>query len=155
MLRIRKSMDKIKRKSVSTNVLLLAAISLVIVVIFQLLLLFKVHYGLYIVSIKGDSMEPAYMSGDKCIVVTENYNIKRNDVVIVRKQDKTIIKRIYALPGEIVTIKQNKNTNNITLNSNQYYILGDNKAISHDSRSYGPIEKEQIIAKVILNIPTK
>ena len=148
-------MDKTKRKSVSTNALLLAAISLVIVVILQLLLLFKVHYGLYIVSIKGDSMEPAYTSGDRCLVVTENFNVVRDDVVIVRKQDITIIKRIYALPNETVIVKQGKNTNNITLNSNQYYILGDNKAISHDSRSYGPIEKEQIIAKVILNIPTK
>ena len=38
----------------------------------------------------------------------------------------------------------------ITLDKNQYYVLGDNRPASSDSRSFGPIKKEKVIGKVLV-----
>lgn len=87
------------------------------------------------------------------------------------------IKRIIGLPGETVEIKGGKvfvfNKNNqpvelkeqflppsvqtagnihLTLDENHYFVLGDNRTVSYDSRNWGPLNKDLIIGRVWLRL---
>ena len=104
----------------------------------------------------------------------------RGDVIVLRPPHHTkdfYIKRIIGLPGERITIKNCKvkiyNANNpggvilnesqyltdttktcadvdTTLKGMEYFVMGDNRTSSLDSRSFGPIQKKDIIGKTWL-----
>lgn len=106
--------------------------------------------------------------------------LKRGDVVVFRypkNPSQFFIKRIVALPGETVnigggkvTIADNQNPNGFILDEsgyldeeiktsgeisrqleeNEYFVLGDNRSASHDSRSWGTLRENLIIGKVLL-----
>jgi signal peptidase I len=116
-----------------------------------------------------------YILTDK---ITYRFRNPRNGDVIVLKNPKNesqdFIKRILATPGDTIKIENNlvyvngKKLNEPYLSSsiitrssdflkegeslaaglNQYYVLGDNREHSSDSRAWGPISKEEIIGKV-------
>ena len=96
--------------------------------------------------------------------------IKRGDVVILRhpkENEQLYIKRVVGLPGEKVKIKRGHLTVNgqtlkesysegwmfeereVELNANEYYVLGDNRLNSIDSRMFGPIKHEHILRKIL------
>lgn len=54
------------------------------------------------------------------------------------------------LPAGVVTQVRNQAFAKVTLTADQYYVLGDNRPISLDSRSFGPVTVESIIGKVLL-----
>lgn len=83
--------------------------------------------------IAGHSMQPLYKSGDQ-VLVWKFSKINNGDVVAFKKSSKVFIKRV----------KENK--------KGKYYVEGDNKTDSLDSRSFGEIEKHDIIGKVIYKL---
>ncbi len=121
-----------------------------------------------IVFVDGISMVPTL--NDKDIVVIKKINIKpeRNDIVVIKKNKRTIVKRIIGKPGDIIKIdkfvyvngqqfdeietddEENKHKE-IILKNNQYFVLGDNRANSIDSRNkeIGIIQYKEILGKVI------
>ena len=123
---------------------------------------------IYLCEIKGNSMLPNLIPGTRHIGMKLNIynNINRFDIVVINIDNKQIVKRIIGLENEIVEYKDNKlfingecikedflnniETNDlyIKLNDNEYYCLGDNRNSSRDSRYYGPIKKDMIIAKL-------
>jgi signal peptidase I len=134
----------------------------------------------YIVS--GTSMSPTFETGHYLIVDKISYrfqNPKRFDVVVMKYPADTsrdFIKRIIGLPGDTLTISHGKvrivNTENPkgfdvddsyvvfpkddtltkTLDSNEYFVMGDNRAGSFDSRYWGALPKEDIIGRPILRL---
>jgi signal peptidase I len=71
----------------------------------------------------------------------------RGDVVIVTYSgDKRVrfVKRILGVAGDTVMVLDLP----IKLEEGQFYVVGDNRDHSTDSRVYGPIGKEQIIGKI-------
>lgn len=140
--------------------IILLAVILVKVYVFS----FVVVHG---VSMMDNLHDKDIMFLDK---ISVNFNnIKRFDIVVVDTKDEQIIKRVIGLPGEKVEYKDNKlyvnnklvkddhtekitSNFNVTLDKNEYYVLGDNRTNSLDSRVLGPIKKSKIrgIARVIL-----
>lgn len=96
--------------------------------------------------------------------------INRFDIVVVQENNKYIIKRVIGLPGESVMYKDNKlyingkviednysktTTNdfdNVVLGENEYFVMGDNRAVSSDSRIIGPVNIKNIKGKTNLII---
>lgn len=122
------------------------------------------------VVVVGPSMEPTYKQGNLLFVNRRYSELNRFDVVVVRTDEKMIIKRVIGLPGETVMITENavyingeelddprakgtlragKLAGSITLGEDEYIVLGDNRNNSFDSRDMGAIEKSDILGNVL------
>lgn len=115
------------------------------------------------VRVNGSSMYPT-LKGKEIMLLNKLGKIDRFDIVVLKidVEDDNLIKRVIALPGETIEIKDNKiyvndkeledkysssNTSSIdkiTLKDDEYYVLGDNRVISMDSRVFGPIKAKDI-----------
>jgi len=130
--------------------------------------------------IKGNSMEPNFHQGDYLIVDEISYRFKepqRGDVIVFRYPQDTsqrFIKRIIGLPEETVTMKEGKITisegteerildesaymprqnyfdnASLSLKEDEYFVLGDNRFASFDSRKWGSLPRDYIVGRVIL-----
>jgi signal peptidase I len=125
-------------------------------------------FALYI--IQGSSMSPTLNDGDTALVnmlVRRIGHIERGEIVLVRDGfDDYATKRIVGLPGERIEFRDERvyvngrplkewnlarNATTLSprsafvLGRDQYFVLGDNRADSYDSRVYGPVSKDAII----------
>ena len=136
------------------------------IIIIILVLLIRT-YVVVPIKVNGKSMYPTLepntlMLLDKISVKKE---INRWDIVVVKEDSKYIIKRVIALPGESVAYIDGKlyinkketedkyalsktvDFDEIYLKDNEYFVMGDNRYISADSRLIGPVTKDEIIGK--------
>jgi len=124
------------------------------------------------IKVNGTSMYPTLKPNELMILnkIGINKGIDRWDIVVVKEDKKYIIKRVIALPGESIAYIDGKlyinkkevednyslsNTNNFNelyLKNNEYFVMGDNRTVSADSRSIGPVTKDQILGKTSLII---
>lgn len=132
--------------------------------------------------VEGSSMIPTFKDGDYLIVDQISLRVeepKRGEVIIIKypkDPKKFFIKRIIGLPGETVIVDRgkvfiqdpeenapvefnedyivyNKDENfKIILKSDEYFVMGDNRAGSSDSRVWGPLPAENIVGRPILRL---
>lgn len=130
------------------------------------------------VAVVGNSMEPHLYSGQEVLVSKASYimlNPRRGDIVAFKPngndKNHVYIKRVIGLPGDTVLIKNGRVYINgslyeesgfakiedpgivkeeLVLGEKEYFVLGDNRNNSEDSRSgnVGPVKKDYIIGKV-------
>ena len=130
--------------------------------------------------VEGNSMESTLENGDDIIVEKFSYltnNPERYDIIVFRESESVnYIKRVIALPGDTIQITEGKIYINeraifdaygnakmedggiaekpIKLGQDEYFVLGDNRNASKDSRdkAVGVIKRDQIIGKAWLRV---
>ncbi|OQB06723.1 MAG: Signal peptidase I T [bacterium ADurb.Bin212] len=145
----------------------------IIFVLICLVLVNSFWYSIFIVD--GLSMEPSLHDGEVVMMdksfVRQNKKPQRGDAVVVKypgdPDQKRYVKRVIGLPGETVAIKNNKVSVNkkviresyIPLNAGtfpdgvwllddeEYFLMGDNRENSNDSRYFGPVAQRFFIGR--------
>lgn len=137
---------------------------------------------LNIVNVTGDSMAPVANDGDKFLAIKKPLykEIKRGDIIGARSKalGVAMIKRVVALPGEHVEVTRKEGflingkrldetyledkykddfswvdrDNGWTLADDEIFLMGDNRDISTDSRSFGPLKIDEIDHKIVLKL---
>jgi len=124
--------------------------------------------------VNGPSMEPSLQSGDHLLAIrtiAPFTHLRRSDLVVFTRKGEAVdyIKRIVGLPGETVQIRDGRVWINgqaltepyargatlsdfaeIQLGTKEFFLLGDHRIISRDSRNLGPISRENIRGKAFL-----
>ena len=129
-----------------------------------------------VLQVSGDSMNPTLEDKD-ILVLVKRENMETGDLCAFYWQNKLLIKRIIGAPGDVITLDENGvvTVNGETLDEpyvdelalgecdirfpyqvpeNRYFVLGDHRAVSIDSRSsvIGCVEKSQILGRVFLRV---
>lgn len=129
--------------------------------------------------VNGESMLPTFHNGDYLIIDEVTYRTQepeRGEVVVFKfENNRFLIKRIIGLPGEKISIAGDRITITETdgtiveleeqyinesfssygtweLEEDQYFVLGDNRNASSDSRTWGILPKEDIVGKTFLRL---
>lgn len=155
------------------NKLVKNILSYVIVIVVALLIKFFVFSP---VKVNGTSMVPTLNDGDIMILNEIGYHINginRFDIAVAKVDGEKLIKRVIGLPGEKVEYRDNKlyiNDEEVYENfkhgdtddfsildlgidvipDNHYFLVGDNRGNSKDSRVIGVIHKSKIMGKTRL-----
>jgi signal peptidase I len=126
------------------------------------------------VRVEGTSMQPELRDQDRLFINKFAYHfesISRGDVVVFhypRDPSKSYIKRIIALPGDTLRIdegrvyvndqridepyvprryRDTRSIPEIVIPPNEYFVMGDHRSISSDSRDFGPVARDLIYGK--------
>ena len=129
-------------------------------------------------SILGQSMEPNYHETQRLLVDKVSPRLlgyNRGDIVIAHSpiQDIELIKRLIGRPGDTIELRDNRvfvngeplnepylppgansgptrESTKWTLGDNEYFIMGDNRSFSQDSRVFGPVKIDNIVGRALL-----
>ncbi len=132
--------------------------------------------------VDGESMHPTFTNNDYLIIDQISYHVtdpKRGDVIVFRYPDHPstfYIKRIIGLPGETVRVVDGSvaittatgeeisfaepyvvnddatYTRDMRLGEGEYYVMGDNRPKSSDSRIWGALPRENIVGRALVRV---
>ncbi len=127
--------------------------------------------------VEGQSMQPNYFEKEYLLIDELSYHLRapeRGEVIVLRApiiQKEYYLKRVVGLPGERIKIENNKviifndqypqgkvieenyltqstsGTTTVQLGPDEYFVMGDNRGESYDSRKFGPIPKNSIVGR--------
>lgn len=169
--------EKLTKKSLKQEALELLRFTLIVLAIVIPIRVFIAQPFI----VNGESMVPTLANGDYLIIDQISYKQRepeRGEVIVFRfptNQRRFLIKRIVGLPGETIAINGSKVTatqNDGTviqleesylngdfssygtweLAADEYFVMGDNRQKSSDSRSWGVLNDDLIVGKTFLRL---
>jgi signal peptidase I len=125
--------------------------------------------------VSGASMREALQDGDRIVVASHPWLVQpvlAGDTVILRVDDEVLVKRVMACPGDSIAMDSGRVIRNgqpvvesispvmegaesfpeYHLGGDEYFVLGDNRRVSIDSRDFGPVRSFQLMGKVFLRM---
>ena len=130
------------------------------------------------VVVRGSSMNPTLNNFDICISnrlsIVLGGSIDRFDIVVAQSEEGEIVKRVVGIPGDVISYQDGVLTVNgttviedyiideptkhhadmdfyeVKLGVDEYFLMGDNRTGSTDSRYFGPFHRSEIISKDML-----
>jgi signal peptidase I len=132
--------------------------------------------------VSGPSMDPQFKDGDYLIVDEISHRVvnpKRGEIIIFKKPEekKFIIKRVIGLPGETVELNgtevkiinsehkdglvlsqnfvefpKSENPKTYKLGDDEFFVLGDNRPVSLDSRWWGALKSNEIVGRPLFRL---
>lgn len=140
-----------------------------------IIILVVIFIKVFIVSpirVNGESMDSTLQDGDIMLLDEISYrftDIKRFDIVVIHRDDEYLIKRVVGLPGERIKYKdgklyingkhvkenfKHKKTSDFSavVDEGYYFVMGDNRINSTDSRIFGAVSRDEILGKTSLTI---
>ncbi len=127
-------------------------------------------------SIEGRSMQPNFQPKQYALVSKASYGMgspERGDVIVLYRPGnptEELLKRIVGLPGDKIQFldgsvfvngqkldesdylgdESTGRREGLVVPADSYFVLGDNRSVSKDSRSFGPVPRAAIVGKVLL-----
>lgn len=165
-------MDKTKKTKAKNEVYDWTKAIVVAIILAVLIRIFVFEFAV----VEQTSMYPTLVENDKLCVIKITYYFsppERGDIVIVKlSESKSLVKRVIALGGETIEIKDNavyidgtlleedylvdgliyNDYGPVTVDEGSYFVMGDNRPVSQDSREIGFIVREDITGRVFLRI---
>lgn len=131
---------------------------IVLLFVFGFTMFFYLNFNTVIVT--GNSMENTYHSGQRLLASRAYWlvgEIRDKDIVVIKQGDGPkdyIIKRVYKMEGEVVdfaNVPENWSIGNgeYKVPSGYIYVLGDNRAVSEDSRKFGAVAIDRVLGKIV------
>jgi signal peptidase I len=130
-------------------------------------------------TVSSSSMEPTLCPGDRVLVNLwdpDLGDLARGDLVALRhgRSEVPVVKRVVGLPGDEVAIEDallyvndelvdepyvdHKSIDSVfygpvVVPADRYLVMGDARAVSIDSRAYGPVAADSLIGRIALRLP--
>jgi signal peptidase I len=145
-------------------------------VILSILAVVGFRYSVAHILVRGISMAPTYVDGQKIWlnrISLHTRPLERGEIVGIRYQGESVLllKRIIALPGERVAIRRGNvlindqildepylknpapwnwptNAASVLMESDEYFVIGDNRSMQQDLHEWGAVRRERIIGRV-------
>jgi signal peptidase I len=139
-----------------------------------LLVFLVIRFAVQSFRVDGESMEPGFHTNEYVLVDKVTYLFytpDRGDIIVFHyplDTSRDFIKRVIGLPGDVVSttstnvivdgqtlhepyihVPFNFESNTWKLGPNQFFVMGDNRDNSLDSRSWGLLNKSYIVGKVV------
>ena len=152
-------------KSTLSSLIVVAAIAVLVATL-----------ALPVLQIKGSSMEPT-LHDEEIVILFKTSKLERGQLCCFSYQNKYLIKRVIGIPGDSITILEDGTvyvngraleeqyivdkslgecdiTFPVNVTDNHYFILGDNRSTSIDSRNsvVGLVSSEQIVGKIFFRV---
>lgn len=152
-------------------------IAYVIIIIVVTAIILGLVLGIFLspFTIEGVSMAPTLANGQLIFIQKAFYKLQHGDIAVFKIYEQTVplVKRVIGMPGDklfadaggdgklyVNGIAVSDNyfryahgsiaNINITLNDDEYFMLGDNATESHDSRLFGVVKTEALIGKCVI-----
>lgn len=166
-IRMNKARLKLKRSHLAREIVETIALTILIFAV--------IHFVIQTYRVEGPSMQPG-LTPDEYVLVNKAIYLfhapERGDVIVFHyplDTTRDFIKRIIGLPGDTITVDQtNVWVNGVKLKEpyisspanptgrtwkippNVYFVMGDNRPVSDDSRDWGCVPKDYIVGKAVV-----
>lgn len=161
------------RRTVRNSLEFLWEVLKVVIVVFAIIIPVR-HYLIKPFYVRGASMEPNFHDYEYLVVDELSYRLRdpqRGEVVVLKDPldpSQYFIKRIIGLPGEHLVVRdgavrvngkkldesqylddsvRTTGHDDVTLAEDEYYLMGDNRPASLDSRVFGPLNKSEFVGR--------